>query len=253
MYITKTSSVGGILPVHVHHFLNCVFGWARGIVIATIADVDPLSFEPEDEGGNRSRVCFYDRFVPLRNMNLAKQFWKRLAIIFWKESLHKQGCINREMVSRLPLLPGLAFVTGFRHDPVPPGCILATEVSDCAAESTLIDTRSVRRKISSTSLKLRAFFLSSSGPTLYFDGTHPTDDASKDEPTPRLTLSAELRVGILDGSDKASGLKIEYISGAAYGAWWSENEVGVSLIQLIYPCCLITFVLAICVRAGEAF
>lgn len=29
-------------------------------MISTVADVDPLSFEPEDEGANRSRVCFYD-------------------------------------------------------------------------------------------------------------------------------------------------------------------------------------------------
>ncbi len=131
-------------------------------MIATIADVDPLSFEPEDEGGNRSRVCFYD-VSSLAEYEFGETVLEKVGDYILEGKSSQTGMHQQGDGKSTSLLPGLAFVTGFRHDPVPPGCILATEVSDCAAESTLIDTRSVRRKISSTSLKLRAFFLSSSG------------------------------------------------------------------------------------------
>lgn len=63
----------------------------------------------------------------------------------------------------------------------------------------------------------------------------PVDGMDKEEPAPRLALTAEATVGVINCSEKIAGLKIVSLSGIAYGAWWSDSEVGVSMFRTIHP------------------
>ena len=60
----------------------------------------------------------------------------------------------------------------------------------------------------------------------------PNSDDNKEESASRLSLRAEISVGAVDDSQKTVGFKIVELSGIAHGAWWSENEAGVSLFSL---------------------
>ncbi|KLO15934.1 hypothetical protein SCHPADRAFT_823938 [Schizopora paradoxa] len=57
--VSTISNVTGSQTLWVWNAMH-VLQVSSDTVIATVADVDPLSFEPEDESANRSRICFYE-------------------------------------------------------------------------------------------------------------------------------------------------------------------------------------------------